>query len=832
MLIEELEIVEAGRHKKITIKADVPVVGILGPNASGKSTILTMLKFAFDGDLPNTQDSWVRNFGMEGAANNGHVLVRFRKHGMQGVIFRQFGKTPKRYLEWNGEKLTKQADMEKMLTDILGADRKALSKAIFVPQGDMDKLFYGNTAEREQLFTRLLLLSHLEKVENILDGKMKSMSKSLVDLDALTNEIAEQREGVETDLAMLHKQFTQSRDWAPDLALLQKRNQAVSAANHASSQVEYYKGQMTDVATRFQAMLAQPLQDRSFSKESDLTEWLSAQRQLLESQQASLSALNKQKQLVQRIEGLDAAFARSEQQFNQLWTTIADRKDLAERPTQELQDTIAAITAWEAADKSVQQAQANMEAAGKAVAEFTANNQPEDPDKIAEAEAALEVGLAKLSELQLKHGVRQMVEGQTHTDCPVCEQPFDTSKVTPENLAALQSDIDRLKAECQTLRTLVADTRKRMMDYTQTHARLFGESGSAFTRFQTAVSACGTKPTGDKEELRKKVSEIEAAQTLQRADSARLPSLEAALKTAREERDAVTPEERKVLEVGFDTEAIQKSEAAIASFKEGIRLAEGRIENLKPLERESTKNQSLIEENIRIDAEKRKEAQDLLAQYSTELSGALDEEDPVQRIQEKIDARGQLQGRLTQAQQQADKVRARQHELDERKAEDAVKRDLMENLRKLKETFARGGLPMRFVRYKFEKLAELTRLNLAKMDADFTVDSDPAVPVSFTFTMLNEAEPYVMPQDKLSGGQKVRLSIAFLIAVQQLIIPEVAFLVLDEPSLHLDVEGKESLRDMLVNMGEQLRSSQSQIWVCDHEPLLESAFGETLKLTK
>jgi DNA repair exonuclease SbcCD ATPase subunit len=84
--------------------------------------------------------------------------------------------------------------------------------------------------------------------------------------------------------------------------------------------------------------------------------------------------------------------------------------------------------------------------------------------------------------------------------------------------------------------------------------------------------------------------------------------------------------------------------------------------------------------------------------------------------------------------------------------------------------------------------------------------------------------------NKLSGGQRVRLSIAFLLAVQQLIIPELGLLVLDEPTTHVNDEGVESLADLLQNLGAQLASSDAQIVVCDHDHRLERAFQITVRL--
>ena len=84
---------------------------------------------------------------------------------------------------------------------------------------------------------------------------------------------------------------------------------------------------------------------------------------------------------------------------------------------------------------------------------------------------------------------------------------------------------------------------------------------------------------------------------------------------------------------------------------------------------------------------------------------------------------------------------------------------------------------------------------------------------------------------KLSGGQRVRLSLAFILAVQQLIVAELGFVTLDEPSTHLDEEGVDSLCNLLKKVRDVFADSEHQLWVCDHNPKLDIAFDKILKLT-
>jgi exonuclease SbcC len=71
---------------------------------------------------------------------------------------------------------------------------------------------------------------------------------------------------------------------------------------------------------------------------------------------------------------------------------------------------------------------------------------------------------------------------------------------------------------------------------------------------------------------------------------------------------------------------------------------------------------------------------------------------------------------------------------------------------------------------------------------------------------------------RLSGGQQVLASMAFLMALSE-VLSQLDFLILDEPTTHLD----ENRRKELVNVLENLRRVPQLIIVDHHPELLEAA---------
>jgi exonuclease SbcC len=78
---------------------------------------------------------------------------------------------------------------------------------------------------------------------------------------------------------------------------------------------------------------------------------------------------------------------------------------------------------------------------------------------------------------------------------------------------------------------------------------------------------------------------------------------------------------------------------------------------------------------------------------------------------------------------------------------------------------------------------------------------------------------------RLSGGQQVLASIAFLMALSE-VLSELDFLILDEPTTHLD----ENRRKELVNVLENLRRVP-QLIIVDHHPELLTAADTRFQVT-
>ena len=155
---------------------------------------------------------------------------------------------------------------------------------------------------------------------------------------------------------------------------------------------------------------------------------------------------------------------------------------------------------------------------------------------------------------------------------------------------------------------------------------------------------------------------------------------------------------------------------------------------------------------------------------------------------------------------------------------------LVEDLKLLSSIMSTDGLPMDVVKHHFNHLARLTQEALNQLNSNFSIEVDPDQDLGFRFTRLDEANPEPLPMNKLSGGQRIRLCIAFLIAVQQRLVKEVGLLVLDEPSTHTDLTGVEALSDFITELGQKLQNTEMQVWIADHHAELKRSMNKVLEL--
>ena len=854
MKIKRIKLKDWGRHRDLDETMDAQVVGLMGANGSGKTLVLKALEYALTGMLDDKAETYVRDFG-QGTVKNASVTVWFEKDGRDGVIFRQVGATARRKLEWDGMELTKAKDVEDALGEIFGADRQAVSNAVFVSQGELDRMLFGTPAEREALWLKLMLLNFMDARHDLIDRKIKLLGAGLQDftmhMDELNAQISEAElivgakdaelrrtpdlSDVISSLEALVRSHTACAEAGRDLASSQAQaRETRSSLNVAMAQLHKFQFENCglDMLDAVNLTQLREIRDQMAGEQARVERELAGARALQTLKAAYLRGMQEKLELEQKQQGLDRDLRN-----------LGSVDGFKERIERCIAGERAASAALSTQTRLKTAREANTQAAQALLAK-TAGGKPWPDSELVEHAMKLAGLTSDFGLLDMKVKVcgelaKHVAQGDTFTACPVCGA--DTDHMDPNSdldglRAALARAQDALKeAKEQQNRMTVENTRyvrdlevlqEKMRDalklQTQLEAELashelnsagrtcndWGNERTELESKWTLWCAADRDAAINRRMLEAKITELDritADPDWERAKSSEAGDiLRAEAEKNRVERVSDTVNNQ----MSIIDDLVRKADALDAAAASHMRT----LDRLKQAVDAAT---ATLQNNGRAD---------LVAACELEQAAVVGE------LKIRQQARNELQGELTQAQRQAGSLRDKRTALEARVAADARMRALIEHLRQLKETLARGGLPMAYMNYTFGLIVDRARTHLGNMGANFDVSVDTSKSLSMQFTRTDDTTGFSLPQEKLSGGQKVRLSVAVLLAVQSLLLSEVGLLVLDEPSNHMDEEGVERLRDLLFDVGRHLGTTDMQMLVCDHKEQLVPAFGSVIRV--
>ncbi len=148
---------------------------------------------------------------------------------------------------------------------------------------------------------------------------------------------------------------------------------------------------------------------------------------------------------------------------------------------------------------------------------------------------------------------------------------------------------------------------------------------------------------------------------------------------------------------------------------------------------------------------------------------------------------GELRGRLREISRQKDEVRKREEELrGDLKVLEEVREDLNLLYWIREEILKREKLPSLIRKHSLKHIEASLRRKLEDFNLPY---SDVRVEEDFTIVLTSPNPYFEIDISRLSGGELVSVAIALLLAFHELVTAgRIGFLILDEPTIHLDEE--------------------------------------------
>ena len=156
-----------------------------------------------------------------------------------------------------------------------------------------------------------------------------------------------------------------------------------------------------------------------------------------------------------------------------------------------------------------------------------------------------------------------------------------------------------------------------------------------------------------------------------------------------------------------------------------------------------------------------------------------------------------------------------------------VNKLIKDHLEKLRDVMHKSNLPRKLTVNYLKRTVIKINEYLEDFNAAFRVYSDDELVFWAKFSDGRD-----LPAARLSGGEKVVLSLAFRLAVQFGVASGVNLLVLDEPTVGLDDDNIECLETAFSRLRAMSKSSGLQVLVISHEKAVERMCDHTLFLNK
>lgn len=834
MKILELELKNWGPHAHVHYNLNSSVIGVMSPNGSGKSNLLEAIKFALTGTTDEPLNTYIRRTNAEEVTiKEAVVRMVFEKGGMQGTITRHIRESKsRRELVWEGssEPITDANGVDAKMAEIFNADKDTIKNAIFIAQGELDKLFYGRPSESEKTMSALLGIAFIPKRAEYLRTREDAIKSTIKDLggeqkycEELKANIIADRVRTSDELEKL-KEIPEAFQESGKLAAVEKEWE-VAASEFGAVRLE--KDGLSDSTA--------PSVGELETWEKSLQDLKDSKDKLAEKKRNLQDKANARKSYLEAKERIDEVT----KDRNSVSALLGDVSEKAEMPDAE----VARYETWKSLFPSYKMAESNVRNATsivqghvKAIQEFMKSHpEPTDDAAISELEQVCNKAIQLESVLTNNCTLLQSLRGSEVSQCPTCGSTNLNSEYINSRLFEAQKALEEAKkrvVECKGALT----ERRSLASLKAQQASKYQEAQKSLAEARRVLQEIKL-PDLTEQEIDDTLAEVKNAKAQKASYEADIKGFNQVISAYQGQKDRALQsfskeelEEDPQPELDSIQPAMSKLDTDILDM--GIKIREGR----EAINKEATVNARYEAASLRYS--KANEAYQAIQPRIEALSkwSKIVGQYTVKSLNEDLcilhDAYLSTKAELEAVDRQEAAYHKRHRALLEQLEKDSEKRSVISDYEAMRNALSRTGIPSEYMADCFRQLIDRTNENLSMMNSPFLLQADPTQTCRFMFQRTDMEDAPWLPQEKLSGGQKVRLTVAFLLAIHALVIPDVGLLVLDEPSCHLDEDSISALRELIIHLNELMRTRGVTIIMCDHSETLKTAFEETIVLKK
>lgn len=836
MIIKKVELKNWGPHKSLEFDSDNHIVGIIGSNGKGKSNLLQAIAYALTGDLDKTKGTaYIRNFGSPDAAKEAFVKITFKKGAEEGTIIRKIKDTgtTSRQMTWGGKTLKSAAEVEKLMTELLGADKEAMKNAVYIKQGDIAKLVKGTPTERQEINLKLMNLNFTEQRTEKIRQYKAVLSNGLIDYLQVEALLQEQESSMKVNLESYKSRINKLKESSDIYSWLCYAYPIISTKVVDARNIDSTKAHLLDLNSKIKEILYA----NNVTSVEEFNTLLKSKREEGINLQNALSLKRSYETCCKEQKELHKIISSTEEEINELADKLKNdaigntEKIIAERTA-----LISTITRYRTLKENKQKYLNDLTTLNGKLKSVEAPDSPINVLKQLKDSHTEE--LIKLTSQQV---VSMMADSAI---CPIC-----SGTLTEEHKQKCKSDVATLSSKIEKIKAKIEDVNTHIEIRERERVELISKINDTMNLLRTCLAEIETIRNAENGELVAKAQDsdfinfkdelamYESSLVDLKSDKKKYDYLQGVLAGHNTRFITLTKEcadlvlTSKKLNVNLNKD-LTKLETQYENFdKLKTKLEDVNIK-LKELQSYINSESNLLvsfQNNYNSYVNSLNTLQEKYPHIS--LDTTTESLDPIiDSYKDQAMEYASLDRLIKQTETELAELRHKLKECRDNIETNNKKLQLIEDLQAVINVTCKNGVPLAYANEVFAKITPMVQEMLERMQANFTVAIDPERPMTYKFTRTDNDSGYAMPQERLSGGQAIRLAIALLIACQQTILPEVGLLILDEPSSHIDSEGVEHMRDMFIQLEDILKNSNMQVILVDHNPTLVAAFDKTIKL--
>ena len=434
MIIRQLQLKNYKQYTELDLEFKTGLVGIIGRNGAGKSTIFDAILYCLFGRDEDKKET-IRSTYATNEKENISLELSFEIGDALYVVKREFkGKalTTRANLYRNDQHIATDSDVNTEIVKLLKLDKDAFKRSVFSGQKEIGELSAATGEERKKMVRKILGLDKLEKIHQTIKEDANGLKKEIK--GQRENLLSEERKAsIHQEMSVHNERIAQINIQKVDIVAQLKLEQEAETSTKISFEAEEQKLKVKNAL------------DLELTKYSELSKNLTEQISTIEKELEDLEQLAKrcQEQLpeIQRLE----LQKKELEQARETAIRYESQKKYKELILGEEKN----LTANKAAQKEFSASLSEQKILDIAIIELTKN--VEERKSTLDALSALILHAdKKLSEIDgqiqdRKKKIQQLETLGKDADCPTCFQPL--KERYESTIQHFNEEIDRFQKE-------------------------------------------------------------------------------------------------------------------------------------------------------------------------------------------------------------------------------------------------------------------------------------------------------------------------------------------------------------------------------------------------